>query len=199
MTPPSESMRKYANYSMVGRALGDLIVETTPVENLTKLQAGKIKGISTTYDAEVRKETADRIAKAKEVAALEAGSDEQLALMKKYGFESKYSYNVIISCSEKTEKTYSLYLSSISFGDLAFIGAPYEMFDNNGVQIKDGSPFNTTFILTGAGGYWAYMPSIEYCTEYGGYEVDDTQFAYGTAEKLVDEYLKLLKQHKGIS
>ena len=137
--------------------------------------------------------------KAKEVAALEEGSDEQLALMKKYGFESKYSYNGIISSGEVTVKTYKLYLGSISFGDLAFIGVPYEMFDNNGVQIKEGSPFNTTFILTAAGGYWGYIPSIEYFTEYGGYEVDATQFAQGTGEKLVDEYLKLLKQHKGIS
>ena len=65
LTPPSESMRKYANYSMVGRALGDLIVKTAPIENLTKLEAGKINGISVNYDADVRKETADRIAKGK--------------------------------------------------------------------------------------------------------------------------------------
>ena len=200
LTPPSELMRKYRNYSAVGISLAKLIVETMTIENMTKLEAGKISGTSKTYAAEARKCTdAEKIAQANEVMALEEGSDAQKALMKKYGFESLYAPKGIIASSKRTADTYDLYLSALSFGDLGFIGAPYEMFDNNGVQIKEGSPYNATFILTGAGGYWAYMPSIEYFNEYGGYEVDDTSFAKGVAEKLVAEYLKMLKQIRGIS
>ena len=199
LTPPSESLRRYANYTLVGMALGDLVLKTMPLENLTKIEAGKIKGTATTYAAEARRDSAEKIAQAKEVMALEEGSDAQIALMTKYGFESLYAPRAIIACNSKTQTTYDLYLSAISFGDLSFIGAPYEMFDNNGMQIKEGSPFNTTFILTGSGGFWAYMPSIEYWNEYGGYEVEDTKFAKGTAEKLVAEFLKMLNDHKGIS
>ena len=199
LVPPNESMRKYTNYAMVGRALGSLIVDTMSLENLTKLNSGEIKGISTTYAAEIRKESAEKVRQAREVMALKEGSAEQWALMAKYGFESLYAPRTIISCDNITDTHREFNLGSVSFGDLAFVAAPYEMFDNNGVQIKEASPFEVTFILTGAGGYWAYLPSIEYCTEYGGYEVDDTKFAFGTAEKLVAEYIRMLNEHKGIS
>lgn len=199
LTPPSDTFRKYANYSTLGTALGDLVLKTIELEKLTKIEAGKIKGTAVTYAAEARRDSAEKVAQAKEVMALEEGSDAQIALMTKYGFESLYAPRVILSCNSKTVTSHNLYLSAISFGDLSFIGAPYEMFDNNGMQIKEGSPFNTTFILTGSGGYWAYMPSIEYWNEYGGYEVDDTMFAKGTAEKLVAEFLRMLNEHKGIS
>ena len=87
-------------------------------------------------------------------------------------------------------------ISAISFGDLAFVTAPYEMFDNNGMQIKEGSPFKMTFVLTNSGGALGYIPSFEACTQYGGYEVDASSFGVGVAENLVAEYLRMLKAIK---
>ena len=200
LSAPSEALRKYKSYEDVGVYLARVVLEGMELENLTKLESGEIKGLSVTYAAEARKCTdAEKIAQANEVMALENGSAEQIALMVKYGFESLYAPKGIIASSNRTDSTYDLHLSALALGDLAFIGAPYEMFDNSGMQIKEGSPYNATFILTGAGGYWAYIPSIEYFNEYGGYEVDNTSFAKGVAEKLVAEYLRMLKKLKGIS
>ena len=70
------------------------------------------------------------------------------------------------------------------------------MFDNNGMQIKEASPYKATFILTNADGALAYLPSIEAYTIYGGYEVDNTDFAPGEGEKLVAVYIDMLKKHK---
>ena len=118
--------------------------------------------------------------------------------MYEYGFQSIYAPRAIVSRNSTTTTTINVAMKALSFGDLAFIAAPYEMFDNNGVQIKEGSPFKTTFILTNAGGALAYVPSIEAYTIYGGYEVDHTEFAPGEGEKMVEEYLKMLKSLKGI-
>ncbi len=63
----------------------------------------------------------------------------------------------------------SLRLGAVSFGELAFITAPYEMFDSEGLYIKTNSPFKMTFILTNAGGDFAYMPSADYFTTAYGY------------------------------
>ena len=70
------------------------------------------------------------------------------------------------------------------------------MFDNNGVQIKEDSPFKMTFVLTHSDGFYSYMPSYEALTEYGGYETGSTYFATGVAEKVVAELLRMLNEIK---
>ena len=84
-----------------------------------------------------------------------------------------------------------------SLGDLAFVTAPYEMFCENGMDIKKGSPYKMTFISTCTNGSLSYIPSIA-TFAYGGYEVEMTKFASGTAEMLADGYIAMLKQiHDG--
>ena len=82
-------------------------------------------------------------------------------------------------------------LYAISIGDLAFVTVPFEMFDTNGMQIKEGSPFGTTFVLTCAINSFSYLPS-DLAFQHGGYAVDVTLFVRGTAEELVDSYLGML-------
>ena len=80
-----------------------------------------------------------------------------------------------------------------SFGDVGFVAAPYEMFDTNGVFIKEKSPFEYTFISTIANKTNGYFPS-DYGFTYGCYEVDTTSYVRGTAERLADEYIKMLTE-----
>ena len=82
-------------------------------------------------------------------------------------------------------------LYAVSIGDLAFVTVPFEMFDTNGMQIKDGSPFSTTFVLTCAINSFSYLPS-DLAFRHGGYAVDVTLFVRGTAEDLVESYLDML-------
>lgn len=84
-------------------------------------------------------------------------------------------------------------MGAFSMGDLAFVTAPYEMFCENGMDIKKGSPFKMTFVSTCTNGALSYIPSIA-TFEYGGYEVEMTKFVAGTAEKLADGYISMLKQ-----
>lgn len=90
-------------------------------------------------------------------------------------------------------------VSVFSVGDLAFVNAPYEMFSENGQTIKESSPYKITFISTVTDGKLSYIPSsatFDYPVE--AFEVTMTKFEQGTAEKLQDEYIKLLgKLYKG--
>jgi hypothetical protein len=65
------------------------------------------------------------------------------------------------------------------------------MFDTNGMQIKEGSPFSMTFVLTCANNNLSYLPS-DLAFQHGGYAVDVTLFTRGTAEELVTSYLGML-------
>lgn len=87
----------------------------------------------------------------------------------------------------------------VTIGDsIAFAGASYEMVDTSGMDVKNRSPFDTTFVLSNTGsnhymGTW----QIGHYTLLGPYEAYEAQsrslhFILGTAEDLVDGLTALL-------
>lgn len=181
--------QKYTDYNQVGRALGRVIVDT--FETMEKVEAGKISVSSTDFIANVRKDTAKRVAEAKRVYS-KKDADNYDELLLEYGFETKYDVEYTIFRNESLNATDDLPLSAISFGDLGFVTVPFEMFDTNGMEIKDGSPFKTTFVLTNAGDSMAYVPSA-LAVKNGGYEVYTTHYEFGTGEKVASALVDLLK------
>lgn len=113
---------------------------------------------------------------------------------KPYGIHSPYHALAIYSKS-KQPRTKDIPLITLSVGDIAFVGAPYEMFDTNGMQIKWGSAFASTFVCTCCNDYVGYIPSA-YGYAHGCYEADCTPIAPGMGEKLAMEYIQMLAQLK---
>ncbi len=179
LNPPNRSMRKYKDFIEVGKALADVVVDISKTDKMEKLEVGNVKTTAEKYDAPMKKDDAATVAAAQK--NMDAGNATK---------EERYIV------ARNKEDTIMMYLGCVSFGDIAFISVPYEMFDNNGVQIREGSPFKTTFIMTNADGDHAYMSSREAWEEYGGYETEATLFGSGTAELLVEEYIRILKSHK---
>ena len=177
LTAPSASLKKYRDYVKVAHALADVILEVATEENLTRIGVGKINISKQTYQAKNADDPADVVAAAR--ARLAAGGND---------VEDRY-----IDGRNKNDYT-SLRMSAISIGDLALITVPYEMFDTNGMQIKKKSPFKMTIVITNSDGAWAYMPSYEAFTVYGGYETIATYFSAGMGEELADEYIKMLDE-----
>ncbi len=115
-------------------------------------------------------------------ACIEAG--------KPYGIHSPYHAGAIVSKAQHPA-TKDVPLMALSVGGLAFVGAPYEMFDTNGMQIKWGSPFQSTFVCTCCNEYVGYIPSA-FGYEHGCYEADCTPIAPGSGEKLAIEFISML-------
>lgn len=192
LTAKVPGTKKYNSHIEVGRALGLLVRES--LDSLKKIETGKIKVSYKDCEVKILKDDAETVRKAKEVREYEEGSNEYKAMLDKYGFASKYEVNAIVGRNNAGE-TGSFYIAAIGFGDLSFVSVPYEMFDTNGMQVKEGSPFEMTFVLTNAGGSFAYIPSAE-AVPHGGYEVYKTSYAYGTAEQIVGELLSMLDEFK---
>lgn len=84
---------------------------------------------------------------------------------------------------------------AFSIGDVGFVTAPYEMFNANGMFIKENSPFETTFVVTCANDRLAYIPSQD-AYAYDGvetYEGASCRFANGTGEILAGKFVEMLK------
>ena len=75
----------------------------------------------------------------------------------------------------------------------AFSMVPFEMFCENGREIKQTSPFKMTFIATCANTSNGYLPAAS-AFEYDCYEVDSTKYEKGTAETIVAGFKELLTE-----
>ena len=158
---------------------------------MTPVTLGKIKSERVDFDVKVNHaddhlyDIALEVYKEKDVA-------KQKELIKKYGFQSKYEASSIVTRHNYGE-TETFSLTAISFGDLGFASTPYEMFDTNGMEVKDGSPFKMTFVCSCTNGSWSYV-AADHAYENGGYEVYNCKFVRGTAEAVVGELLRLLNK-----
>ncbi len=181
-----------ADYKEQGAALAKYAVDV--YDSLTEAATGEVKSrmVTSTYDTDhsddhlldVAKDLYTRYNKDQLTAA------EVKELGKEYGIQGTYHAGAIVGKADEG-RTRDFEHYTIAIGDVAFVGAPEEMFDTNGKQIKEGSPYKMTFILTYCNGSNGYIPS-ELAWEHGGYEVYKTKFARGTAELIVDQFLNML-------
>jgi neutral ceramidase len=75
--------------------------------------------------------------------------------------------------------------------DVAFIGFGVEMLTEIGMEIKAGSPFKYTFIITHCNGSSGYLAPAGLYKE-GGYEISSTRFEIGSSEMVVKKALRML-------
>lgn len=168
-------------------------------DSMTPVQTGPIKVAETTYVGSANHSDDHLIVEATQVMdKFNSGVsiDECTQYAKSLGLNTFYHARNIVSHA-KLGDTYEMDISAFSFGDVAGIVVPYEMFDTSGMQIKEQSPFVKSFIVGYAyPGYQGYIPT-ELAWQNGGYEVETSNYGPGNAEKLVDAYLELLDEIKG--
>ena len=156
------------------------------------LQTGPIRVIARPTTVTVRKEPEELVKLAKKVMA--ASETDRGALAAQYGFESWRHANSTIARAGKGE-TEDIPLTCITFGDIAFCAFPYEMFDQNGKEVREGSPFKTTYICSLANGGYGYIPTT-FAFPHGTYEVNACAYVMGTGEQLAQSMVTMLSECK---
>lgn len=171
------------------------LVAQTALDALPTLSATNGEGIdmvSSSYTATVHKDTAEYLdAITKFEATINAGGTVKDAVI-----ASGDLVHSTISLSFPGQRAalgdeVQIPLVAFRLGDLGFISAPYEMFDDSGKFIKENSPFAMTLVI-GYTGTHAYIPTRE-CIEHTCYEWECGYYEVGTAEALADAYVALLK------
>lgn len=160
-----------------------------------KVNADTIRLIKLNYDAEVDHSQDHMVELAKEVVNYFDLTNSVAAVREKYlsqGFDSPYQAKAIVNRSTK-DKTFPFDIQAMTIGDVAFTVAPYEMFDTNGMNIKNGSPYKMTVLIGYSGGGYGYIPTEEAFAN-GGYETHNCYYVPGTAEELEELYLGMLDQ-----
>ena len=159
-----------------------------------KVNTGKIVAKEENYVATVFHDSDEVVKQAKEVDKVGSESEAGIALRNKYGLGSKRHINAIITRAGMGE-TQDIPLCAITFGDIAFTAFPYEMFDKNGKDCREASPFKMTFVCSLTNGSNGYIPTTE-AFPHGSYEVVVCRYVQGTGEGLVDKMVSLLNDCK---
>ena len=179
--------RLYPDY--ISSADGFMITTRDALSKEEKVNVGKLRTISRDLTVTVQKDPEDRVEAARKV--MEAPENQRGSLAAQYGFETWRAANSTVSRANKGE-TEQMPLTAITFGDIAFASAPIEMFDTNGMEIKQGSPYKMTFVLTlGNQQSWGYFPT-KLSFEHGGYAADTCRFMPGIGEDISSAFVKLL-------
>ena len=160
-----------------------------------KAELGTIRSTESIYSAKVKKDSEERVKQAIECQSAGWESELGISLLKKYGFETKYDASHTISRNREKGETEDVNFSAIAFGDISFAAFPYEMFDTNGKEVRDGSPYKMTFICSLTNGSMGYMPSALAFTN-GSYEVLSCPYVPGCGEEFAQEGIRLLNECK---
>jgi len=184
------------NHIQHGEALAKTALAA--LDTLTPAGTDSIKLVHREYVAECAKNTPEELEMLniyQDIIA-KGGTEDEAELATGGVINSNWEVISMGARSRNTAATQDIAILALSIGDLSFIGAPYEMFDTNGMYIKEHTPFDMTFILCYCNDGHGYIAS-DYAFEYGCYEVDTRDFVRGTAEGLADEYLSMLAELKG--
>ena len=199
-TGPSGNLTKESKIPGEGNGLdwrgyGEKMAELTneALSQLQPVEGTAIKTTGTMFTVEIDHSWDYMLPEANEVYDLwkSSGKSAGDALGKQYGFTSSYQARAIKSRAAMGE-TATLEVNAFCIGGVGFTTGTYEMFSTNAMFVKENSPFAVTFLMTGNSGY---IPS-EQAFEYRCYEADTGYYAKGTAEKLADNYVKMLQDIK---
>jgi len=184
------------NYEEQGKALADYAIQCYN-ESLTEAALGDVKIQMKVYTGTVNHTEDGKLEAAYKVRNEWIASKNMEAvarLAKQLGLNSYHHANAIIT-KAGLEDTLDVKMWAYTIGDLAFVTAPYEMFDESGAYIKEHSPYKATFVVTCCNDVLGYIPSIEGYNN-NCYGANTGKFVPGTGEILADEYVNLLKDLK---
>lgn len=182
------------DHKVFGKLISDAVIAALP--NVQPVEGSGIKVTKHTMEYAVCHDDEHLVTEARRIIDLwnQRGQDATAvsADCKAVGISTIHHAKAIVARpSRPTTDTFDIYAMSIA--DIGFIYAPYEMFAQQGIYIKENSPFEYTFVCTVANDYRNYFPSQEAFDYFGCYEATTSYFARGVAEATAEQFVTMLK------
>lgn len=163
------------------------------LSGMTQVEGAGVRSSQVAFEYPMNHEDAHLLAQAKEVVNTwnTAGLEAAKVLAEQYGFRSVYHAQQVTLRTSRPEKE-TMELNVIKVGGVAFVAAPFEMFSQSGIAIRQASPFAATVICECANEYQGNF-ATQQAYDYHSYESDINPFARGCAEAAADQFIQMLK------
>ncbi len=174
-----------------GIRLGEMAAER--IGELLPVNGCEIRTAREWLELEVNHSQDHLVPAANEIKALlkEGKKEEAAKRMAEAGFASATHVNAVKMRSEMAP-TAKVELGAFSIGEIGFVTNTLETFADQGLFVKERSPFKHNFIITSCRGYIA----CESAYDYIAYEVlgSSAYYARGMAEKMADRWVGMLNE-----
>lgn len=166
---------------------------TTALNSLTEIEDTQIKAVSMKQEVRIDHSWDHMISEAMEIHNMwkSDGWDAAAKKCKEYDFSSVYQSRAIRQRASKPA-TERMLVGAFRVGPIGFTAGTYEMFSDHSLYVREHSPCEITFIITGNAGY---IPSAA-AYDYRSYEADTGMYARGVGEQLAEKYVELLESLK---
>lgn len=173
------------------QAIARCAIDALP--GLTPVEGQGVASAQVNFEYAMNHEDAHLLAQAKEVVTTwnTEGLDAAKTLAAQQGFRSVYHAQQVTLRASRPEKG-TMELNVIKVGGIAFVAAPFEMFSQSGIAIRQASPFAATVICECANEYQGNFATQE-AYDYHSYESDINPFAKGCAEAVAEQFIQMLK------
>jgi len=188
-----ENISETKDYKLHGSMLAQCAIDAW--DSMQRVDSGPVRSMSREVEVSVDRPTGEMAAAAVAFRSVYKSQGLKAAVEASGGLINSTFEADGIGTRAAMNATDDIKLCAVSFGDVSFVTAPYEMFDTNGKHVKENTPFEMTFVLYLCNGGQGYIPSEDFF-DYGSYEVDTTYYVRGTAEQLADNMLQMLGELK---
>ena len=184
----------HLDFWQLGEKLADIAMETA--QGAEKLEGDGIRTTIENREFAMNHANEDKLTQALEVVAYWQGvsTTEANVLARQYGFSSVYEASAVRSRVNRPA-TGSYEINAMNICGFSLVTAPYEMFSNSALYIKENSPFENTMVFSCANGSNGYFPTEE-AYVYRSYEGTTARFAQGCAEDSAQALVALLEKVK---
>lgn len=184
----------FLDFWQLGEKLANIALDAS--KTAKKLEGNGIRTTIENHEFAMNHDGEDKLVEAAEVVAYWQGvsTTEANVLARSYGFSSVYEASAIRSRPGRPA-TGNYEINAMNIGGFSLVTAPYEMFSNTALYVKEHSPFENTMIFSCANGSNGYFPTKE-AYDYRSYEGTTARFARGCAEDSAQALVALLEKVK---
>ncbi len=183
-------IRGYGHTLYMGRVIAGAVLQT--YDKVAYIPVNDLRIMKKEICIPANLPTDDEIEEAQKITSLHQAGEDHLLPYKGMQLTTAVAKAARILRVSNGPASFSMSITGIAFGSVAFLGIPGEPFCSVGKAIKNAPGWNLIIPCINTNGKEGYFPTRD-AYEEGGYETAASDFRKGVAEQIIEESLSLLE------